>query len=197
MNDVERALTNLGDLTVPATAAAERFVGAAGKLVDIAYTTMDSPIGVLLLAASPAGLLRIGFDNETAVLTDLADRVSPRILEFPDRLAGVKIELREYFAGHRDHFNLPLDWTLIGGFRRHILEVTARIPYGSVSTYQDVAGQAGRPKGARAAGQALGGNPIPVIIPCHRVLRSGGGLGGYAGGTDRKAYLLRLEGSVR
>lgn len=196
MNDVEHALTNLGDLSIPATSAAERFVGAAGKMVDIAYSTMDSPIGVLLLAASPAGLLRIGFDNETEVLTDLAARVSPRILEFPARLAAAKAELGEYFAGRRDHFNLSLDWTLIDGFRRQILEITARIPFGSVSTYQDVARQAGRPKGARAAGQALGGNPIPVIIPCHRVLRTGGGLGGYAGGTDRKEFLLQLEGSI-
>jgi methylated-DNA-[protein]-cysteine S-methyltransferase len=179
-----------------AASAARRFAGEAGELVDIAYTTIDSPIGSLVLAATPKGLLRIGFDNETGVLADLADRMSPRILEFPRRLAGVQRELDEYFAGRRDRFDLPLDWALIDGFRRRILEVTAKIPYGGISTYQEVAGQAGQPKGARAAGQALGGNPIPVVIPCHRVLQSGGGMGGYAGGTNRKEFLLRLEGSM-
>lgn len=196
MNYLESSLANLGDLSGPAAAAAHRFVDGAVGMVDIAYTTMDSPIGALLLAATPEGLIRVGFDNETEVLDDLADRVSPRILEYPVRLAGARKELEEYFASRRDRFEMALDWALIGGFRRRILEVTARIPFGSVSTYQDVAGRAGQPKGARAAGQALGGNPIPVVIPCHRVLRSGGGMGGYAGGTDRKEFLLRLEGAM-
>lgn len=196
MNDLERSLANFGDLSGPAATAAHRFVDGAVAMVDIAFATMDSPIGALLLAATPEGLLRIGFDNETEVLEDLADRVSPRILEYPARLAGARKELEEYFAGRLDRFESALDWTLIGGFRRRILEVTAEIPFGSVSTYQDVAGRVGRPKGARAAGQALGGNPIPVIIPCHRVLRSGGGMGGYAGGIDRKEFLLRLEGAM-
>ncbi|MDH3396290.1 MAG: MGMT family protein, partial [Acidimicrobiia bacterium] len=160
MNDLEHALANFGAVSVPATSAARRFVDEAGQMIDIAYTTVDSPIGALILAATPRGLLRIGFDNETDVLAVLAERVSPRILEYPGRLASAQKELDEYFAGRRDHFHLPLDWALIGGFRRRILEVTARIPYGGVSTYQDVAGQAGQPKGARAAGQALGGNPI-------------------------------------
>ena len=196
MNDLERSLANLGDFSAPAALATRRFVEEASGMIDIAYATMDSPIGPLLLAATRRGLIRIGFDHETKVLDDLADRVSPRILEHPTRLADAQKELEEYFGGRRDRFELPLDWALIGGFRRRILEVTARIPFGSVSTYQDVAGRAGRPQGARAAGQALGGNPLPVIIPCHRVLRSGGGLGGYAGGTDRKEFLLRLEGSI-
>ena len=196
MNDVERALTNLGDLSVPATAATERFVGAAGKLVDIAYTTMDSPIGVLLLAASPAGLLRIGFDNETAVLTDLADRVSPRILEFPDRLAGVKVELREYFAGRRDHFNLPA--RLDPHRRLPSAHTRGHSPY-PLWQRVDVPGR------CRAGGSAKGcqggrSSPGRQSDPGHHPLPPGpaerGGLGGYAGGTDRKAYLLRLEGSV-
>lgn len=196
MNDLERSLGNVGDFSGPAASAARSFAEGAGGMIDIAYATVDSPIGALLLAATGRGLIRIGFDNETKVLDDLADRVSPRILEHPTRLADARKELGEYFAGRRDRFDVQLDWALIGGFRRRILEVTARIPFGSVSTYQDVAGRAGRPKGARAAGQALGGNPLPVIIPCHRVLRTGGGLGGYAGGTDRKEFLLRLEGSI-
>ena len=196
MNDLETALGNLGDLGIPAASAARRFVDEAGEMVDIAYTTIDSPLGELIIAATPRGLLRIGFENETGVLDDLAERVSPRILEYPARLERIRHELGEYFAGHRDRFEVPLDWGLIDGFRRRVLTVTAQIPYGGVATYQDVAHRAGQPRGARAAGQALGGNPIPVIIPCHRVVRSGGGMGGYGGGTDRKEFLLRLEGAM-
>jgi len=196
MNDLETALGNLGDLGIPAASAARRFVDEAGEMVDIAYTTIDSPLGELIIAATPRGLLRIGFENETGVLDDLAERVSPRILEYPARLERIRHELGEYFAGHRDRFEVPLDWGLIEGFRRRVLTVTAQIPYGGVATYQDVARRAGQPRGARAAGQALGGNPIPVIIPCHRVVRSGGGMGGYGGGTDRKEFLLRLEGAM-
>lgn len=196
MNDLETALGNLGDLKLPAGSAARRFADRAGDTVDIAYTTIDSPVGDMVLAVTTQGLLRIGFDNETGVLEDLADRVSPRILEYPARLADTERELSEYFAGRRRQFDLPLDWTLIDGFRRQVLTATAQIPYGGVLTYQDVARRAGQPKGARAAGQALGGNPIPVVIPCHRVLRTGGGLGGYAGGIERKEYLLRLEGAM-
>ena len=196
MNDLETALGNLGDLGIPAASAARRFVGEAGEMVDIAYTTIDSPLGELIIAATPRGLLRIGFENETGVLDDLAERVSPRILEYPARLERIRHELGEYFTGRRDRFEVPLDWGLIDGFRRRVLTVTAQIPYGGVATYQDVARRAGQPRGARAAGQALGGNPIPVIIPCHRVVRSGGGMGGYGGGTDRKEFLLRLEGAM-
>ena len=196
MNEFENALSGIGDMSRPAASAAHRFVDQVGESVDIAYTTFDSPLGELVVAATPLGLLRIGFDSEEGVLEDLADRVSPRILEYPARLQEIEKELGEYFAGRRELFGMPLDWTLIGGFRRQVLTVTADIPYGAVSTYREVARQAGQPKGARAAGQALGGNPIPVVIPCHRVLRSGGGLGGYAGGLDRKEYLLRLEGAV-
>jgi len=196
MNDLETALGNLGDLGIPAASAARRFVDEAGEMVDIAYTTIDSPLGELIIAATPKGLLRIGFENETGVLDDLAERVSPRILEYPARLERIRHELGEYFTGRRDRFEVPLDWGLIDGFRRRVLTVTAQIPYGGVATYQDVARRAGQPRGARAAGQALGGNPIPVIIPCHRVVRSGGGMGGYGGGTDRKEFLLRLEGAM-
>ncbi|HKZ29995.1 MAG TPA: methylated-DNA--[protein]-cysteine S-methyltransferase [Acidimicrobiia bacterium] len=196
MNDLETALGNLGDLGIPAASAARRFVDEAGEMVDIAYTTIDSPLGELIIAATPRGLLRIGFENETGVLDDLAERVSPRILEYPARLERIRHELGEYFTGRRDRFEVPLDWGLIDGFRRRVLTVTAQIPYGGVATYQDVARRAGQPRGARAAGQALGGNPIPVIIPCHRVVRSGGGMGGYGGGTDRKEFLLRLEGAM-
>lgn len=196
MKDLDTALNDIGETAEAAQMAAVRFADNVGDLVDIAYTTVDSPIGALVLAATSKGLLRIGFDNETGVLDDLADRVSPRILEYSGRLEQTRRELDEYFAGRREMFDLPLDWTLIAGFRREVLSATAEIPYGGVSTYQEIARQAGRPEGARAAGQALGGNPIPVVIPCHRVLRTGGGMGGYAGGTDRKEALLRLEGAI-
>lgn len=196
MNDLETALRDIGDMGNVAESAANLFAQQAGKLVDIAYVTIDSPIGDLVLAATPKGLLRIGFDNETGVLQHLAEHVSPRILEYPSRFEQSRRELDEYFTGQREGFDMPLDRRLIAGFRREILTATAKIPYGGVSTYQEVARKAGRPKGARAAGQALGGNPIPVVIPCHRVLRTGGGMGGYAGGTDRKEFLLRLEGAM-
>jgi len=134
MNDLETALGNLGDLGIPAASAARRFVDEAGEMVDIAYTTIDSPLGELIIAATPRGLLRIGFENETGVLDDLAERVSPRILEYPARLERIRHELGEYFAGHRDRFEVPLDWGLIDGFRRRVLTVTAQIPYGGVAT---------------------------------------------------------------
>ncbi len=193
MNDLETTLSDFGAAELPAAAAARRFIEAAGESVDIAYRVLDSPLGRLMVVATPRGLLRVGFDNEQGVLDDLAERVSPRILEYPARLEGIRRELDEYFSGRREHFEQTLDWALIAGFRRRVLAVTAEIPFGAVSTYQEIARQAGQPRGARAAGQALGGNPLPIVIPCHRVVRSGGGLGGYAGGLDRKEYLLRLE----
>lgn len=196
MKDVETMLSVRRDVTQPAAAAARRFVETAGDATEIAYAVVDSPIGDLVLAATRRGLLRVGFDTEPAVLEELAERVSPRILEYPARLTAIRRELDEYFAGNRNEFTLPLDWALIDGFRRRVLTATTEIPYGAVSTYQEIARRAGQPKGARATGRALGGNPIPLIIPCHRVLRTGGGMGGYAGGIDRKEYLLRLEGAV-
>lgn len=196
MKHLETSLRDIGDQEGPSASAAFDFVDRVGEEIDIAYTTIDSPIGVLVVAASPEGLLRIGFDNESGVLEDLAEQVSPRILEYPARLLGASRQLDEYFSGRREQFDMRLDWALIDGFRRRVLTATAQIPYGGFSTYQEIAAQAGQPKGARAAGQALGGNPIPVVIPCHRVLRTGGGMGGYAGGTDRKEFLLRLEGAM-
>lgn len=167
-------------------------------LLDVAYAWTDSPIGRLLLASTPVGLVRIGFANTEdadVVLQDLADRVSPRVLEAPRRLDDVRRELDEYFDGARRDFDVPLDWRLANaGFRRRALEAIARIPYGSVRSYRDIAVAAGNERAVRAAGTACGSNPIPVVVPCHRVLRTGGGLGGYGGGLDKKAQLLSLEG---
>jgi methylated-DNA-[protein]-cysteine S-methyltransferase len=170
----------------------------AEGLLDVAYTWTDSPIGPLLLASTPVGLVRIGFgttEDSDVVLQDLADRVSPRVLEAPGRLDEVRRELDEYFDGRRRQFDVALDWRLAAsGFRRRALEAIAHIPYGSVRTYREIAVDAGNPKAVRAAGTACGSNPIPVIVPCHRVLRTGGGLGGYGGGLDKKTRLLSLEG---
>jgi methylated-DNA-[protein]-cysteine S-methyltransferase len=130
------------------------------------------------------------------VLTDLARRISPRVLEAPARLDDVRRELDEYFSGHRWAFDITIDWSLTAGFNRKILSATARIPYGEVSSYGTLAREAGSPRAARAAGNALHNNPVPIIVPCHRVLHADGGLGGYGGGLPMKEALLRLEGAI-
>jgi methylated-DNA-[protein]-cysteine S-methyltransferase len=167
---------------------------AAEGLLDVAYATVDSPLGPLLVAATPRGLVRLSYGTGEEVLDDLAGRLSPRILEAPARLDEVRRELDEYFDGRRSEFALPIDWSLTRGFTGKVLKATAAIGFGKTSTYAEVAGQAGSPRAVRAAGNALGANPIPVVVPCHRVLRTGGELGGYTGGTERKEFLLRLEG---
>lgn len=154
-------------------------------------------MGALLLATTPRGLVRVvyldGEDSVEAALSALARAVSPRVLEAPRRLDAVRRELDEYFAGTRDRFEVPLDWRLTQGFTRRVLRSTARIPYGSISSYGRIAAAAGSPRGSRAAGNALGANPLPIVVPCHRVLHSGGGLGGYTGGVERKRTLLAIE----
>jgi methylated-DNA-[protein]-cysteine S-methyltransferase len=170
---------------------------AADDLLDVAYATADSPLGPLVLAATPRGLVRVAYTGSAAdagVLEELARKLSPRVLEAPARLDDARRELDEYFEGRRTGFDLPLDWSLTRGFTRGVLEATARIEFGDTSTYAKVAGEAGSPRAVRAAGNALGANPLPVVVPCHRVLHTGGGIGGYTGGVERKEYLLRLEG---
>ena len=170
----------------------------AEGLVDVAYATVDSPFGPLLVAVTPKGLVRLAYTDEghDDVLDDLAARVSPRVLEVPVRLDGVRRDLEEYFAGRRRDFRTAIDWSLTAGFGRRVLRATFAIPFGGVSTYREIAAAAGSPNGSRATGNALGHNPIPIVVPCHRVLRTGGGLGGYTGGVDRKERLLRIEGVV-
>ena len=170
---------------------------AAAGLLDVAYATLDSPVGPILLAITPRGLVRLAYldgEGEDSVLEDLAVRVSPRVLAAPRRLDEPRRELDQYFAGRRHAFELALDWQLAHGFARRVLQATARIPYGSVSSYKLIATDAGSPRAFRAAGNALGTNPLPIIVPCHRVLHSGGGLGGYTGGLERKRVLLTVEG---
>lgn len=170
---------------------------AAAGLLDVAYARLDSPVGTLVLASTPEGLARLAYVDEgqdEAVMEDIAARLSPRMLAAPRRLDEARRELDQYFAGRRRAFDLTLDLRLLSDFTRRILDATARIPYGEVATYKDVATAAGSPRGSRAAGNALGSNPLPIVLPCHRVLHSGGGLGGYTGGLARKRVLLAIEG---
>lgn len=168
---------------------------AAEGLLDVAYTITDSPFGPLLLAQTPRGLVRLGLPNQDAdeLLAELAQRVSPRMLEAPRQLDEVRRELDLYFAGKLDRFDLPLDWRLSDGFRLKVLRQVDRIPYGQTRSYTEMATGAGNERAVRAAGTACGRNPIPVVVPCHRVLRSSGGLGGYGGGLPMKEALLELE----
>ena len=165
-------------------------------LLDVAVAHVDSPIGDLLLATTPVGLVRVSFFGHDETLADLAARISPRILESPSELDPVRRQLDEYFEGRRRQFDLTIDWALVGEWGRKVLDATARIPFGEVRTYGEVATAAGSPKAFRAAGTALGHNPVPVVVPCHRVLAAGGKLGGYTGGTHIKEHLLRLEGAL-
>ncbi len=170
---------------------------AAAGLLDVAYAQLDSPVGPLVLASTPEGLARLAYvdeGQEEAVMEDIAARLSPRMLSAPRRLDAPRRELDEYFAGRRHAFDLTLDLRLLSDFTRRVLTATAEIPYGTVATYRDVATAAGSPRGFRAAGNALGSNPLPIVLPCHRVLHSGGGLGGYTGGLARKRVLLAIEG---
>jgi methylated-DNA-[protein]-cysteine S-methyltransferase len=199
MNDLERRLAHpeeAGDLDVERFQALLGERAAAAGLLDIAFAPMDSPLGQLLVFVTPRGVLKIAYDSETpdAALDEVAERVSPRILNAPRRTDELRRELDEYFAGARRRFDVPVDWSLIRGFAQGVLRATAKVPFGETTTYRQVAEAAGSPRASRAAGNALGSNPIPIVVPCHRVLHSGGGLGGYAGGLERKRTLLTIEG---
>jgi methylated-DNA-[protein]-cysteine S-methyltransferase len=165
-------------------------------LLDVAYTTADSPFGPLLLAQTRRGLVRVGLPNQDPgeLLAELSERVSPRVLEAPGELDEARRELDLYFEGKLDRFDLPLDWSLSNGFRLRVQQAIAGIPYGRTASYTEMAAKAGNERAVRAAGSACGSNPIPLVVPCHRVLRSSGGLGGYGGGLPMKQALLELEG---
>ncbi|MCA1217274.1 methylated-DNA--[protein]-cysteine S-methyltransferase [Streptomyces sp. 8L] len=165
---------------------------------DIAYRTVESPIGTLLLAATDRGLVRVAFpvQDHTAVLHQLADSVSPRILHAPARLDDVSAQLDEYFAGRRRHFDVPLDRRLSKGFRREALVQLSDIAYGHTASYAQIAAAAGSPRAVRAVGTACATNPLPLVVPCHRVIRSDGTAGQYAGGAEAKHFLLRLESAA-
>lgn len=172
---------------------------AEERIAEVAYATVDSPVGRLVAVATSRGLARLAYELENGgldeILDDVAVRLSPAIVEAPARLDPVRRELEEYFDGRRQDFGVALDWSLSrDGFRRRVLQECARIPFGGTRTYRDMAVAAGSPRAFRAAGGALGSNPIPIIVPCHRVVASSGGLGGYTGGLERKRLLLSLEG---
>jgi methylated-DNA-[protein]-cysteine S-methyltransferase len=171
---------------------------AAEGLLDVAYAEMDSPFGRVLLAATPKGLVRVALPLESPdnVLGLLSREISPRVLEAPSELDEARRELDLYFEGRLRDFDLPLDWRLSRGFRRKVLRATARIPYGRTASYTQMAAKAGNPRAQRAAGSALGSNPIPIVVPCHRVVRSGGEIGNYGGGPEMKRALLELEGAI-
>ena len=185
-------------MTTKTEAAIDRFATQAAEegLLDVAYTSVDSPFGPLLLAQTPRGLVRVGLPNQDAdvLLEELARKVSPRVLESAPPLDRARRELDDYFEGRLDRFDLPLDWSLSDGFRLRVLHEIAAIPYGETRTYTEMAREAGNERAVRAAGTACGSNPIPVVVPCHRVLRIGGALGGYGGGLPMKQGLLELEG---
>jgi methylated-DNA-[protein]-cysteine S-methyltransferase len=207
MNDSIEQTLRMGPRHIGSEEAHEQAAAAANRLTkrivaddlaDVSFAPVDSPFGVLHGAMTTRGLVRLAFPEESldVFLEQLAAHLSPRIVESPSSLDSLKRELDEYFAADRRRFEVPLDWTLITPFAKRVLRKTAAIPYGGHLSYAEVAAEAGSPRGARAAGNALGSNPIPIVIPCHRVLHSGGGIGGYGGGLDRKRYLLELEGAL-
>jgi methylated-DNA-[protein]-cysteine S-methyltransferase len=199
MSTLEELLRGQRDVSDDAARASEQAVAAARALglTDVAYAFEPSPVGELLVAVTPRGLIRLAYNAEEhsdEVLEELARRVSPRVVEAPAALDPVRRELDEYFDGKRTSFDIPVDWRLHDGFSRRVLRATARIPFGKLLTYAEVAAKAGSPRAYRAAGNALGSNRMPIVVPCHRVVASGGKIGGYTGGIERKEYLLELEG---
>jgi methylated-DNA-[protein]-cysteine S-methyltransferase len=205
MTNEHRSKVNEADLFAPLLTVDEdanrrlhqRLVDAASAagLLDVAYRTLDTPVGTLLLAATPKGLVRVAYAREDhdLVLERLARDVSPRILLAPERLDSVAREIEEYFAGRRSAFGVPLDLQLSHGFRRTVLSHLLEIGYGKTASYAAIAKAAGNPKAVRAVGSACANNPLPVVLPCHRVVRSDGTLGQYVGGAQAKETLLALE----
>ena len=202
---LERALRTTpaqGDLDRATRALLDR--AEREGLIDVAYTEIDSPFGKMLVAGSDQGILRVAFPHRKGTATreweklleEIAEVVSPRIVEAPERLDDVRRQLDEYFEGRRRDFELPLDWRLTHGFQGKAIKQIARIPYGRTLTYGELAAKAGNPRAFRAAGTACGANPLPPIVPCHRVLPAGGGVGNYGGGPEMKRELLKLEGAL-
>lgn len=201
MNDLDTELSApiSTDGAMAASAAALERAADAG-LVDVAYTHADTPFGSVLVAATERGLVFVSFPeyDETASLERIATAISPRVIELPRRLDAVRTELDEFFEGRRRGFDLPLDWTMTTGFRRQVLQsLAAEVGYGQVASYGELAALVGHPRAARAVGTAMATNPLPIVVPCHRVVRSGGAIGNYGGGVERKRFLLDLEGASR
>jgi methylated-DNA-[protein]-cysteine S-methyltransferase len=195
MNEIFAPLSEVDDETTARLNARLAAAAEDAGLLDIAYRTVDTPVGSLLLAATEQGLLQVAYEiqNHDAVLERLAAQVSPRILRTPGRLDAVARELDEYFAHRRRIFDVPLDWRLSKGFRRSVLTHLPEIAYGRTESYAQVAAAAGSPRAFRAVGTACATNPLPVVVPCHRVILSDGSYGQYAGGPEAKRRLLELE----
>lgn len=171
---------------------------ASSGILDVAYRTVDTPVGMLLLAATEKGLVRVAYATEdhASVLATLAEQISPRVLKAPKRLDVVAREIDEYFAGRRHGFDLPLDFSLSRGFRRVVLTHLRTIGYGTTASYGEVSAAAGSPRATRAVGTACATNPLPIVVPCHRVVRGDGSIGQYAGGAEVKKTLLALEATA-
>jgi methylated-DNA-[protein]-cysteine S-methyltransferase len=201
MNELDRQLGDAireGRHGGPSQQVLDSFASTADRagLIDVAYGQADSPFGPLTVAVTDAGLVLLAYPELELddLLERLAAEISPRVLAVPRRVDPVRRELDEYFEGRRREFATPVDWRLArGGFFEAILRATAEIGYGETVSYRDVAGRAGNAKAVRAAGNGLGSNPVPIVVPCHRVVASGGGLGGYTGGVERKRKLLEIE----
>lgn len=204
MNDTEMINELFDSIMLPDTDTVvrlhERLVNDAERdgLLDVCYRTVDSPYGALLLAATTQGMVRVAFDLEghDAVLSNLAATISPRILQAPQRLDRAAAQLDEYFAGRRQRFELPLDLQLSHGFRRNVLVHLRDIEYGTTASYSAIAAAAGSPAAVRAVGSACATNPLPILVPCHRVVRRDGSIGQYLGGTDTKRALLEMESAA-
>lgn len=201
MSEIERRLRTAPsapalDLVALRASLAQR-AAASGQL-DVAYASLDSPLGTLIVFVTPRGVVRIAYPGESvdAMVEAIARRVSPRVLLAPAATDEARRQLEHYLAGGATGFSIGVDWSLVHGFAARVLRALRDVPYGDVTTYRDVAAAAGSPRAARAAGNALGANPIPIVVPCHRVVHAGGGIGGYAGGLERKRFLLRLEGAL-
>jgi methylated-DNA-[protein]-cysteine S-methyltransferase len=174
-----------------------RDAAASAGLLDVAYDLADSPVGTLLVAANARGLCRISFDPEPERELDrLASTFGARVLRSAGPVDPVRRELDEYFEGERTEFDLPVDLTPLPDFQRAVLQKLRLVPYGHVDTYGSLASKIGKPRAARAVGGALNRNPIPIVVPCHRIVGAGGSLVGYAGGLERKQALLGLEGAL-
>jgi methylated-DNA-[protein]-cysteine S-methyltransferase len=200
-NDLRRDLEQAYELSPDHLRGLRDRLGAEAErdgILDVAYRTVESPVGRLLIAATDAGLVRVAYagENHDTVLQMLSDRISPRVLNAPARLDPVARELDEYFAGRRRTFDVALDWRLSAGFRNDVLHQLSQIGYGRTASYAAVAQLAGNPKAVRAVGSACATNPLPVVVPCHRVVRSDGSMGGYIGGAEAKRTLLALEAAA-
>jgi methylated-DNA-[protein]-cysteine S-methyltransferase len=200
-HELNRDLAQITDASADDLGALHARLATAAQaqgLLDIAYRVVDSPVGALLIAATELGLVRVAYASEghDAVLQNLADRISPRILLAPGRLDTAARQLDEYFAAKRHDFSVPLDWRLSAGFRNTVLRHLPEIGYGHTASYAAVAKLAGNPNAVRAVGSACATNPLPVVVPCHRVVRSDGAMGGYLGGVEAKRILLTLEAAA-